>query len=92
MRQRHKTPDSFYLKIVEIEDPLTLDISYLSSLGSSFMIEIQTYARTGVPKLFLTMYPFSLSPDEYVPLTFLRQKGWVKSQKSTGFLIELLDF
>jgi len=50
---------------------LTLDISYLSNLGSSFVIEIQTYARTGVPNLFLTMYPLSISTDEYVPLNFL---------------------
>jgi len=27
------------------KDPLTLDIGYLSSLGSSFVIEIQAHAR-----------------------------------------------
>jgi len=28
-----------------IHDPLTLDIGYLSSLGSSFVIEIQAHVR-----------------------------------------------
>jgi len=60
--------------MVAFKDPLTLDINYLSSLGSSFGIEIQTYPRTGVPKLFLTMYPFSISTDEYVPLNFVMTK------------------
>ena len=32
------------------EDPLTLDIGYLSSLGSSFVIEIQAHIRTVVLK------------------------------------------
>jgi len=67
--------------MVAIKDPLTLDISYLSSLGSSFVIEIQTYARTGVPNLFLTMYPFSISTDEYVPLNFLTTKRLSKITK-----------
>jgi len=49
--------------MVAIKDPFTLDIRYLSSLGSSFVKEIQIYARTGVPNLFLTMYPFSISTD-----------------------------
>jgi len=78
--------------MVAIKDLLTLDISYLSSLGSSFAIEIQTYVRTGVPNLFLTMYPFSISTDEYVPLNFLTTKRLSKIIKSTEFLIELLDF
>ena len=36
---------SVLLEMVEFKDPLTLDISYLSSLGSSFVIEIQARAR-----------------------------------------------
>ena len=40
-----------------IKDPLTLDISYLSRLGFSYVIDIQTYSRTGVPNLFLTIVP-----------------------------------
>jgi len=31
--------------MVAFKDPLTLDIGYPSSLGSSFVIEIQTHAR-----------------------------------------------
>jgi len=31
-------------EMVAFKDPLTLDISCLSSLGSSFVIEIQTHA------------------------------------------------
>jgi len=31
--------------MVAFKDPLTLDIGYLSSLGSSFVIEIQAHAR-----------------------------------------------
>jgi len=72
---------------------LTLDISCLSSLGSSFLIEIQTYARTGVPYLFLTMCPFSISTDEYVSLNFRMTKRLRKITKihrnfnrTSGFL------
>jgi len=32
-------------EMVAFKDPLTLDIGYLSSLGSSFVIEIQARAR-----------------------------------------------
>jgi len=32
-------------EMVAFKDPLTLDIGYLSCLGSSFVIEIQTHAR-----------------------------------------------
>jgi len=32
-------------EIVAFKDSLTLDIGYLSSLGSSFVIEIQAHAR-----------------------------------------------
>jgi len=32
-------------EMVAFKDPLTLDIGYLSSLGSSFVIEIQAHAR-----------------------------------------------
>jgi len=73
--------------MVAIKDPLVKemvaikDISYLSSLGSSFVIEIQTYARTGVPSLFLTTYPFSISTDEYVPLNLLTTKRLSKITK-----------
>jgi len=31
--------------MVAFKDPLTFGIGYLSSLGSSFVIEIQTHAR-----------------------------------------------
>jgi len=31
--------------MVAFKDPLTLDIGYPSSLGSSFVIDIQTHAR-----------------------------------------------
>jgi len=31
--------------MVAFKDPLTLDIGYLSSLGSSFVIEIQAHVR-----------------------------------------------
>jgi len=67
--------------MVAIKDLLTLDVSYLSRLGSSFVIEIQAYVRTGVPNLFLTMYPFSISTDQYVPLTFLTTKRLSKITK-----------
>jgi len=32
-------------EMVAFKDPLTLDIGYLSSLESSFMVEIQAHAR-----------------------------------------------
>jgi len=32
-------------EVVAFKDPLTHDIGYLSSLGSSFVIEIQAHAR-----------------------------------------------
>ena len=32
-------------EMVAFKDPLTLDIGYLTSLGSSFVIEIQAHAR-----------------------------------------------
>ena len=32
-------------EMVAFKDPLTLDIGYLFSLGSSFVIEIQAHAR-----------------------------------------------
>jgi len=31
--------------MIALKNPLTLDIGYLSSLGSSFVIEIQAHAR-----------------------------------------------
>jgi len=76
IRYAPKTQDIRFVlpEMVAIKDPFTLDISYLPNLGSSFVIEIQTYARTGVPNLFLTMCPFSISTDEYVPLNFLATK------------------
>jgi len=41
MLQLHQTPDVFFLaEMVAFKDPLTLDIGYPSSLGSSFVIEI----------------------------------------------------
>jgi len=60
---------------------LTLDIRYRLSLGYPFVIEIQTYARTGVLNLLLTMYPFSISTDEYVSLSFLMTKKMSKITK-----------
>jgi len=40
-------------EMVAFTDPLTLDIGYLSSLGSSFVIEIQTHAgRKGLERIF----------------------------------------
>jgi len=32
-------------EIIAFKDPLAIDIGYLSSLGSSFVIEIQVHAR-----------------------------------------------
>jgi len=37
-------------EMVAFKDPLTLDITYLSSLGSSFVIEIQAHARRKGPQ------------------------------------------
>jgi len=56
-RYAPKTQDTWFVlpKMVAIKDPLNLDMSYFSRLGSSFVIEIQTYARARVPKLFLTI-------------------------------------
>jgi len=34
-----------FARNIAFKDPLTLDVSYLSSLGSSFVIEIQAHAR-----------------------------------------------
>jgi len=34
-----------YAEMVAFKDPLTLDIGYLSSLGYSFVIQIQAHAR-----------------------------------------------
>jgi len=45
------------------------------------VIEIQKYARTGVPNLFLTTYPFSIWTDEYVSLNFLMTKKLSKITK-----------
>jgi len=55
MDARIKHPDPLYAKaqdtwsvlpeVVAFKDPLTLDIGYLSNLGSSFVIEIQAHAR-----------------------------------------------
>jgi len=46
----------------------------------------------GVPNLSLTMYPFSLPTDEYVPLKFLMTKyfivinhRYIKKQAHNGF-------
>jgi len=39
-------------EMVAFKDPLSPDISYLSSLGSSFVIEIQTHAwRIGLERI-----------------------------------------
>jgi len=59
---------SVWPEMVAFKDPLTLDIGYLSSLGSSFVTEIQAHARTVVPNLSPTMYPLSIPTDELVPI------------------------
>jgi len=46
---------------------------------------------SGVPNLFLTMYPFSISTDEHVPLKFFMAKR-LSEIKSTEFLIKLIEF
>ena len=48
--------------------------------------------RSGIPNLSLTMYPFSISTDEQVPLKFLMTKRLSETKKSTEFLMELLYF
>jgi len=47
IRYAPKTQDTLPVlsKIVAFKDPLTLDTGCPSSLGSSFVIEIQTHAR-----------------------------------------------
>jgi len=45
---------------------------------------------TEVPNLSLTMYPFSISTDERVPLKFLMTKKLSEISKSTEVSIELL--
>jgi len=47
IRYAPKTQDTllFFSEMVAFNDPLTLDIDCPSSLGSSFVIEIQTHAR-----------------------------------------------
>jgi len=44
IRYAPKTQDILFVlpEMVAIKDPLTVDIGYLSSLGFSFVIEIQT--------------------------------------------------
>jgi len=51
MRQRHKTPYPFFPEMEAFNDPLTLGIGYPSSLGSSFVIEIQTHAKIGLERI-----------------------------------------
>jgi len=47
MRQRHKSEMAIF------KDPHTVDIGYLSSLGSSFAVEIRTHAgRIGLERIF----------------------------------------
>jgi len=47
IRYAPKTQDtwSVFPEIEAFKDPLTFDMGYASSLGSSFVIEIQTHAR-----------------------------------------------
>ena len=47
IRYAPKTQDTLLVlsEMVAFKDPLTLDIGYPSSLGSSFEVEIQTHAR-----------------------------------------------
>jgi len=47
--------------------------------------------RTGIPKISLTMYPFSISIDEHVPLKVPVTKRLSKIPKTTEFLIEPLE-
>ena len=42
---------TIFPKIVASKDHLTLDIGYLSSLRSSFVIEIEAHARTGLERI-----------------------------------------
>jgi len=51
-------------------------IESLSELRASF-----SDCKKGVPKLFLAMYPFSISIDEHVPLKFLMTKRLRKITK-----------
>jgi len=47
IRYAPKTQDTWSVlpEMVAFKDPLTLDIGYLSSVGSSFVIESQAHAR-----------------------------------------------
>ena len=47
IRYTPKAQDTWSIlpEMVAFKDPLTLDIGYLSSLGSSFVMEIQAHAR-----------------------------------------------
>jgi len=47
IRYARKAQDTYSVlpEMVAFKDPLTLDKGYLSSLGSSFVIEIQAHAR-----------------------------------------------
>jgi len=53
MRQRHKTKDtlSIFLEMEAFKNLLTFDIGYPSSLGSSFVIEIQIHAKIGPERI-----------------------------------------
>jgi len=53
---------------------------FLSRLLLSYAYNT-TSIRLGVPNLPLTMYPFSISTDEHVPLKFLMTKRLSKITK-----------
>jgi len=87
-----KAQDTWFLllpEMVAFKDPLTLYVGYLASLGSSFVMEIQAHARSGVPTFLLPctpsafrqrrMYPFRTSKDKHVPLQHF--DGWTCSTK-----------
>jgi len=48
-------------------------------------MHLKSSYRTGVPKLSLSMYPFSISIDEHVPLNMSTGRIFVQGRVNSGF-------
>jgi len=67
-----------------------LRIKAMKTFIYSLLLLLRLRFRTGVPKLSLAMYPFSISIDEHVPLKFLMTKRLRKITKRYLFHISMI--
>jgi len=63
-------------------DAVLSSLKYIYYLTNISKMIRWCYSRSGVSNIYLTMYPFSVSADEHVPLKFHISKYFIMSNHS----------